>query len=177
MWLRKKNPLVSPIFYVPPQICSFLVLNWEIRDSACSSHSPASQGLDPGLAPCTGKATDPTAPTLHLKGMLIQTKPKGSKTTMAVLGQMALCCLWKLKIDNPEVRTRKCSNTAEALHMSACLQVLARDTLGLNTSPPSRLKWQVLLEGPLASTSRSQVRWRRQLKHDVGLIMDTNGIL
>lgn len=63
---------------------------------------------------------------------------------MAVLEHMALCCLWKLKI-NPEVRTRKCSNTAGALHV--CLPAfgaLSKRLLSLNTSPALIFKSQVV---------------------------------
>lgn len=46
--------------------------------------------------------------------------------------------------------------------MSACFWGLARDSSvsTLLLSWPSRVKWQVLLEGPLAS--KPQVRWRRE---------------
>lgn len=110
----KKNPIVSPSFSNPsPNPFSLFILNWETTTQPAPPPTAQQAGMDPGLSPCTSKATHPKAPTLHLEGMLIQTKPKGSKTTMAVLEQMALCCLGKLKI-NP-----KCSNAAEALHVSA----------------------------------------------------------
>lgn len=72
---------------------------------------------------------------------------------MAVLEQMALCCLWKLKI-NPEVRIRKCYNTAEALHV--CLPAfgpLHKTLLSLNTSSPA-----LTFKSQMASSSGRSLR-------------------
>lgn len=165
----KKSPLCLQVFQIPPQTHSLFILNWGITTQLAP---PTAQqaGLDPGLSPCTRKATHPKAPTLHLEGMLIQTKPKGSKITMAVLEQTALCCLWKLKI-NP-----KCSNTAEALHVSACFQALARETPqpqhfsscpDLKKEASSKFFWKV----PWPQLQNLRLDGRD--KQDVGLIMDT----
>lgn len=144
---------MSPSFSYPSP--NTLSLHFKVGDKRASlllpqpsRQSATSQGLDLGLSPCTGKATDPKAPTLHLEGMLIQTKSKGSKTTMAVLEQMALCCLWKLKI-NPDLRTRKYSNTAATLHIHLpAFEPLRERLLGLNVSSALTYKSQV------ASSSR-----------------------
>lgn len=137
---EKKTHCASKFYKSLPKY----TLHFKLGDNhpACSSHSPAGSQMPlkdwiQACHPALRKTTDPKACTLHLEGMLIQTKPKGSKITMAVLEQMALCCLWKSKI-NPEVRTRKCSHTVEALH--ACLPAfgaLHERLLSLNTSPPA----------------------------------------
>lgn len=36
-----KIPLCLQVFHIPPQTRSLFISNWEIRDPACSSHSPA----------------------------------------------------------------------------------------------------------------------------------------
>lgn len=78
---EKKISLCLQVFQIPPKIH---FLNFKLGDNypapPTAQQSAASQRLDPGLSPCTRKATDPKAPTLHLQEMLIQTKQRAAKS-------------------------------------------------------------------------------------------------
>lgn len=165
----------------PPIHCLFIV-NWEMSNQLAPpwAHRVLCCYLSDWLrAPCSGLKGDTTkSPTLHLKGMQIQTKAKPGRSTMAALEQMALCCLPELKI-NPEVRTRRCSKATAALQgwqpLGPCKRLHS-----LNTPPPA-----LPFKSKVASSSRRALSLEFQAsglmeetlaQRGFGLLMDTDGI-